>query len=151
MADNLTPEDRRKTMQAVKGKGTRLERRLFSMMAGMGLRGWRKNVDDVFGKPDIAFVREQVAIFIDGCFWHGCPYCRRIIPKTNRQYWKQKISRNIARARTSNRQLRHSRWTVIRIWEHELTRPKGIEKIRARIRQALRVETQDGKHAGRGC
>ncbi len=120
MSDNLRPEDRRKTMQAVKGKGTRLEKRLFAMLAGMGLKGWKKNVESITGKPDVAFVNLQVAVFIDGCFWHGCPYCRRKLPKTNRKYWERKIKRNVALAKSHNRQLRRDGWTVIRIWEHEI-------------------------------
>src|SRR5688572_21873964 len=132
MGDNLKPEDRRRTMQAVKGKGTRLERRLFSMLAGMGIKGWKKNADNVIGKPDIAFPREQVAIFVDGCFWHGCPYCRRPLPKTNRAYWLRKIKRNIALAKSHNGRLRAKRWTVIRIWEHEINKSADTTKIKTK-------------------
>jgi DNA mismatch endonuclease (patch repair protein) len=137
MTDNLTPEDRRKTMQAVKGKATSLERRLSAMLAGMGLKGWEKNVGDVPGKPDIVFAHERLAIFIDGCFWHGCPDCRRRLPQTNRQYWVRKINRNVALAKANNRRLRTNGWTVIRIWEHELNKPTSTEKIRVKIKKAL--------------
>jgi DNA mismatch endonuclease (patch repair protein) len=137
MSDNLTPEDRRKTMQAVKGKGTRLERRLFSMLSGTGLKGWKKNVDAVIGKPDVAFVDQRVAVFVDGCFWHGCPHCQRKPPQTNRQYWKRKINRNIALAKSHNRRLRADGWTVIRIWEHELSGTVDMKKIRAKILRSL--------------
>src|SRR3990172_1999933 len=116
MGDNLKPEDRRRTMQAVKGKGTRLERRLFSMLAGMGIKGWKQNASDIVGKPDVVFVSERVAIFVDGCFWHGCPFCRRPLPKTNRAYWARKIKRNSELAKTHNRRLRKEGWTVIRVW-----------------------------------
>lgn len=137
MADNLTPEVRRKTMQAVKGKRTRLEKRLFSMLAGMGLRGWTQNVDAVIGKPDVAFLSKRVAVFIDGCFWHGCPHCHRKLPQTNRKYWKRKIERNIALAKSTNRRLRADGWVVIRIWEHQMKRVAEAEKIRATIRRSL--------------
>jgi DNA mismatch endonuclease (patch repair protein) len=137
MGDNLKPEDRRRTMQAVKGKGTRLERRLFSMLAGMGLKGWNKNASDIVGKPDVVFVSEQVAIFVDGCFWHGCPFCRRTLPKTNREYWARKIKRNSELAKTHNRRLRKEGWTVIRVWEHEVRQSANTEKIKAKILQAL--------------
>jgi len=56
MSDNLSPEDRQKTMRAVKGKGTRLEKRLWAMLAGMGLKGWKKNADTITGKPDVVFI-----------------------------------------------------------------------------------------------
>lgn len=138
MVDNLRPEDRRKTMQAVKGKGTTPERQLFAMLAGMGLKGWRKHANDIIGKPDVVFNKEQVAIFVDGCFWHGCPHCqRKLAPETNREYWQRKISRNIERARSNNQKLRENRWVVIRIWEHELKTQTDREKIRTEIRQAL--------------
>lgn len=94
MPDNLTPEDRRKTMQAVKGAGTGLERRLFAMLAGKGLRGWKKNIQEVLGKPDVAFIEQRIAIFVDGCFWHGCPDADRKLPETNRDYWERKIASN---------------------------------------------------------
>ena len=97
MTDNLSPEDRRKTMRAVKGKGTALERQLWAMLAGMGLSGWRKNPKDITGNPDAAFTTEHVAIFMDGCFWHRCPCCNRKLPKTNREYWVRKIGRNVER------------------------------------------------------
>jgi len=146
MGDNLTPEDRRKTMQAVKGKGTRLEKSLFSMLAGMGLRGWKKNVDSIMGKPDVAFVSQHVAIFIDGCFWHGCPRCQRKLPKTNRQYWKRKIKRNVALARLNNRRLRADGWTVLRIWEHEISKAADTTKVRAKILRTISLkEARFGK------
>lgn len=143
MADNLKPEDRRKTMQAVKGKGTKLERRLFSMLAGMKIKGWKKNASDVIGKPDVAFHSERVAIFVDGCFWHGCPTCKRKLPQTNREYWKRKIERNVRLARSANRKLTRDGWIVVRIWEHEINDPAAWESIRAKIQQALKESTNN--------
>lgn len=72
MSDNLKPDDRKRTMQAVKSKGTRLEKRLFAMLAGMGIGGWKRNVKSIIGKPDVAFPNQKIVIFVDGCFWHGC-------------------------------------------------------------------------------
>lgn len=134
MGDNLSPEDRRKTMQAVKGKGTRLEKRLWAMLAGMRLNGWEKNPETITGKPDVVFPSQQIAVFIDGCFWHGCPHCQRKLPVTNHEYWEKKIKRNIALAQIHNEQLEQEGWTVIRIWEHEMA---DTAKIRKRIRKAL--------------
>jgi DNA mismatch endonuclease (patch repair protein) len=138
MADNLKPEDRQKTMRAVKGKGTTPERRLVAMLVGMGLKGWRKNAGDIIGKPDVVFSKEHVAIFVDGCFWHGCPYCqRKLMPETNRQYWERKINRNIELAKSNNQKLLENQWVVIRIWEHELKNATDRARIRNEIRQAL--------------
>jgi len=137
MTDNLSPEDRKKAMRAVKGKGTSLERSLFSMLAGMGIRGWRKNASDVIGKPDVAFDKKKIAIFIDGCFWHGCKTCNRPMPISNQEYWQQKISRNIELSKDYNARLRDSDWIVFRIWEHQIK--NAIERvwIREEIRQIL--------------
>jgi len=139
MGDNLTPEDRRKTMRAVKGKGTKLEKRLWAMLAGMRLSGWKKNVATVTGKPDVVFTNQQVAIFIDGCFWHGCPYCRRTLPKTNHKYWERKIKRNVELARLHEQQLQQDGWRVVRIWEHEMV---DMAIIRTRILDALKDKEQ---------
>lgn len=134
MVDNLKPEDRRRTMQSVKGRNTRIEKRINALLAGMGLKGWKKNVESLPGKPDIAFIDRRVAIFVDGCFWHGCPHCQRPLPQTNRDYWEKKIKRNVALAESYNAALRSDGWTVIRIWEHEIL---DTEKITAQITSAL--------------
>ena len=139
MSDNLSPEDRQKTMRAVKGKGTRLEKRLWAMLAGMGLKGWKKNADTITGKPDVVFISQRVAVFIDGCFWHGCPHCRRILPKTNREYWERKINRNVELAQLHDEQLQRNGWTVIRILEHEMA---DTAIVRAKILHAFKNKEQ---------
>ena len=149
MVDNLKPEDRKKTMQAVKGKGTSLERRLFSILASMRFRGWKKNASDVVGKPDVVFATKRVAIFVDGCFWHGCPYCKRTLPETNREYWKRKIRRNVTLAKRHNRQLLDDGWAVIRIWEHEMREPFKAEEIKLKIRLAIRKESKPNEPQGK--
>lgn len=121
-------------MQAVKSKGTKLERRLFALLAQMGLRGWKQNVVTITGKPDVAFVSNRVAVFVDGCFWHGCPRCKRKLPVTNREYWERKIKRNVELAQRHSRELRKAGWEVIRVWEHEIA---DSVKIKTRILKAL--------------
>lgn len=137
MVDNLNPEDRKKTMRAVKGKRTKLEQLLFSMLAGMCLKGWKQNSKDVTGKPDVIFADQKVAIFVDGCFWHGCPVCQRKMPQTNREYWEHKIARNVELAKSHNQKLQNDGWKIIRIWEHEIIRKDYRLRIRLQIRQAL--------------
>lgn len=149
MVDNLTPENRHKAMKAVKAKGTSIERCLSSMLAGLGIRGWTRNDTSVLGKPDVIFARQRVAIFVEGCFWHGCPHHKRILPATNRDYWESKIARNVARSRANARILRAGGWTVIRIWEHELKDSLGLSKTRVKILNALRTEKQNEQQAGR--
>jgi DNA mismatch endonuclease (patch repair protein) len=137
MPDTLSPADRKKTMQAVKGKNTSLERKLWSMIAGMRISGWSKNAADVPGKPDAAFLREKVAIFVDGCFWHHCPHCNRPLPETNREYWEKKIHRNVGRDQEINEELRAEGWEVVRIWGHEIKKEENRKRVRSRVRQAL--------------
>lgn len=140
MADNLSPQDRHKTMQAVKGKGTRLERRFFSMLAGRGIKGWKKNVSNIEGKPDVSFLLPKVAIFIDGCFWHGCPICKRKLPKENVEYWKRKINRNIELATIHNEKLIKEGWIVFRIWEHDIKNKVEMKKIMDNIIRSISKE-----------
>lgn len=137
MTDNLNPSDRRRTMQAVKSKGTSLERRFFGMLASMGMKGWRKNADDLMGKPDAVFDFEKVAVFLDGCFWHGCPYCNRKLPQTNTNYWQEKIRRNIRFAKKTNRALRANGWHVIRLWEHEVLRFGSSKRLIELIKNVM--------------
>jgi DNA mismatch endonuclease (patch repair protein) len=132
--DNLSPEDRRKAMQAVKGKGTKLERRLWGLLARMRLKKWKKNDETIVGKPDVVFDKKRVALFVDGCFWHGCRRCQRKRPKTNHMYWKRKIERNVELARLHNRRLRKHGWRSVRIWEHEMT---DAARVKTRILHAL--------------
>ena len=120
-------------MRAVKGRKTRLEKRFFSMLAGMKLKGWRQNASDVIGKPDVVFINEKVAIFVDGCFWHGCPICQRKLPQTNRDYWARKIARNVELAKSHNAKLRRKGWSVMRIWEHEISDDEQRQRIRLKV------------------
>jgi DNA mismatch endonuclease, patch repair protein len=140
MTDNLSPADRKRAMQAVKSKATKLEKKLCGMLAGMRLKGWKKNPQQITGKPDIAFPSERVAIFVDGCFWHCCPTCRRKMPITNTDYWERKIHRNVTLASKYNRQLRREGWIVVRIWEHEMR-----DRTRARLRVRAAISNRSAK------
>lgn len=143
MADNLSPEDRRRTMQAVKGRATSIERRLWAMLAGMRVRGWRKNANDLPGKPDVALDALKIAIFVDGCFWHGCPICQRPLPETRSDYWRGKIERNVQRANAYNLQLQSQGWLVARFWEHEILRtPRVVRRRLKRLLTRRQIEMQ---------
>ena len=86
---------------------------------------------DLPGVPDFAFDSNRLAIFIDGCFWHGCPRCYRR-PSSSQTYWDSKVRRNIKRDTRVARLLRSQGWSVIRIWEHALSQP---DKVLKRIRK----------------
>ena len=133
MTDNLTPEDRRRTMQAIHGKRTRMEDRVCKHLWAQGLR-FRRNVSTLFGKPDIAVKKRKVVVFLDSCFWHGCPEHGNL-PKQNAGYWTPKLERNRARDREVDEHYRALGWTVIRVWEHEVK--QDFEAVAAKITRAL--------------
>jgi DNA mismatch endonuclease, patch repair protein len=117
MPDQFSPDERSEIMRRVKSKDTSLERKVRSALHKRGLR--YRLYYDLPGKPDIVFVRARVVVFIDSCFWHGCPKHLRM-PQSNREYWEKKIGGNIARDNQNNEQYEQSGWFLIRIWEHEL-------------------------------
>lgn len=89
------------------------------------IRGWKLgHRSGLAGSPDFIFLRARLAVFLDGCFWHGCNRCRSI-PATNRTFWKNKIRKNRERDKEVVRKLRAGGWKVIRIWEHELRTPNS--------------------------
>lgn len=110
---------RSKMMRAVKGKGNKsTELKLCTSLVQEGISGWNLH-EKLIGKPDIYFPMYNLAVFLDGCFWHGCPVCGHI-PKTNNEYWKAKIKRNIDRDIEKSQILKDQGYLVIRFWEHEL-------------------------------
>ena len=88
------------------------------------------------GKPDFTFQKERLIVFVDGCFWHGCPKCYRA-PKGNQKFWETKIIRNRERDREVNRELRLRGWRVLRIAEHSLKK-KHRKRLLSRLAKALR-------------
>jgi DNA mismatch endonuclease, patch repair protein len=139
MADRYTREKRSAVMRAVKGTGNRsTELRLAALMKSAGIKGWRRG-STLVGRPDFVFPSSRLAIFVDGCFWHGCPK-HSTVPATNRLYWIKKIDQNIARDREVRSSLRRKGWKVLRIWEHQL-RVKDAIRTTARIRRALNLRT----------
>lgn len=132
--DTVDPETRSRTMAAVKSKGNKsTELRLVKLLRKHGLKGWRRHVH-LEGTPDFCWPELKVVLFVDGCFWHGCPRCLRL-PKTNTKYWKQKVARNLRRDRRVSRNLRRDGWCVIRVWECRIAEPRTIKRIRLALCQ----------------
>lgn len=103
-------------MSAVRSRGNRTtEVALGRMLWSAGLRGYRKHWD-VDGHPDFAWPGLKVAVFVDGCFWHGCPRCNES-PQTNAAFWAAKIGTNRRRDQRVNARLRRDGWLVLRVWE----------------------------------
>jgi DNA mismatch endonuclease (patch repair protein) len=135
MTDVFTKAKRSEVMSRIRSHGNRgTELALVALFRAYGLTGWRRR-QAVFGKPDFVFRRQKVALFVDGCFWHGCPK-HGTQPKTNAEFWSEKIRRNKARDRLVNATLRKSGWKVVRVWEHELRR-KDAARLAARLRRCF--------------
>ena len=120
-------------MSRVKGAGNKAtELRLIQIMREHQLRGWRRHLR-IFGNPDFVFLSARLAVFVDGCFWHGCPI-HGGLPATNKAFWLEKLSRNRRRDRQVTRRLKKSEWHVLRIWQHDL---RNSERVAKRIRKFL--------------
>ncbi|MXO06460.1 very short patch repair endonuclease [Flavobacterium sp. HBTb2-11-1] len=129
--DRLTPEQRRKTMQAIKGTATKGELRLAKALWKLGYR-YRKNNKKIFGRPDLTFAKYKIAIFVDSEFFHGKDWeTEQFRIKTNREYWIPKIERNIQRDEEVNAFLIAENWTVLRFWSKDIE--KNLEVCVAKI------------------
>jgi DNA mismatch endonuclease (patch repair protein) len=123
-------------MARVRSAGNKsTEIRFKRLLSGNGITGWRRGAK-VFGRPDFVFYKQRLAVFVDGCFWHGHPtLCR--LPKSNRGYWKEKIEGNRRRDQEVTALLIEKGWTVLRIWEHELriaNEPRLLRRIMRHLR-----------------
>lgn len=138
MADVFSPKKRSEVMASIKSTGNKgTELKLISIFRAYGITGWRRN-QNVIGRPDFVFRRRRLAVFVDGCFWHGCRRHFRM-PQDNRQYWENKILRNSRRDRATTRHLRRSGWRVLRLWEHSL---KDTELVARKIKYELSAVEQ---------
>ena len=137
MVDVFTTAKRSAVMSLIRSRSNRAtELRLIALMREHRITGWRRNAL-VFGKPDFVFRAAKLAVFVDGCFWHGCPKPKHSpSPKTRAAWWAAKLSRNKDRDRLVARTLRKQGWKVVRIWECDLGRKRGKRAV-GRIARAL--------------
>lgn len=118
--DVLTPEQRKKNMQAIRNKNTKIEELLAKALREKGLR-YRRDNSEIFGKPDFTFRRLKIAIFCDSEYFHGKDWeINKHRIKTNTEFWQTKIESNIARDRLVNETLLKNDWKVIRFWGEEI-------------------------------
>jgi DNA mismatch endonuclease (patch repair protein) len=94
--------------------------RVAAQLIRNGIRGWRRNPPEIMGTPDFLFCAHRLVLFVDGCFWHGCRRCNRNIPRSRREFWRNKIDANRRRDRRVDRLLRSQGYHVMRVWEHHL-------------------------------
>lgn len=141
MSDTVTPEKRHEIMSRVRYKDTSIEVAVRSWLFTHGIR-YRKNCITILGKPDVAIKKYRLAIFVNGCFWHGHEGCRNYrLPKSNQQYWKQKIDMNIARDQYYLEKLKSMGWNVIVVWECEIKKDKEetLDKVLKEIRELIDI------------
>ena len=124
---------RSQQMARIRGKDTSPERVLRSALWAVGLR-YRVHDTAPIGRPDILFPTSRVAVFIDGCFWHGCPH-HYVRPRTREGFWSEKLRTNVERDRRQTLHLESGGWRVVRIWEHEVE--QDLDLMVARVRRAL--------------
>jgi DNA mismatch endonuclease (patch repair protein) len=134
MTDKLSTAARSALMSRVRTKNTAPEVALRRALWAAGLRGWRLHPKQVVGKPDLAWIGRQVAVFVDGAFWHGHPdhYWGQ-----SGAFWDAKIARNRERDECTNAQLAADGWTVVRIWDFEVER--SLDECVYRITKALEI------------
>lgn len=131
--DVFSKEKRSDVMSKIRGKGNKdTELVMIQIFKEFKITGWRRN-QKILGKPDFTFWRQRVVIFIDGCFWHGCP-THATKPKNNEEFWEKKLNKNKERDLFVVAQLEKMNWKVIRIWEHEL---KDHSSVSSKIQKAL--------------
>lgn len=133
--DKISKEKRSKVMSAIKSKHTKPE---LLLRRELWAKGYRYRIHYGKEKIDIAFPGKKVAIFVDGCFWHGCPLHGHI-PKSNRKYWVPKLKKNRERAKKKDLALMRGGWKVIHIWEHDLLdRKLQIDKLSKLLKKKCR-------------
>jgi DNA mismatch endonuclease (patch repair protein) len=134
--DTVSPKQRSQIMARVRSTGNKsTESAVINVFRAHHILGWRRQYRTT-GTPDFGFPRHKIAVFVDGCFWHGCKqHCR--MPSANRKYWNLKIARNIQHDALVVRTLRKRKWIVIRIWEHELHGGAALARKMKRIKEIV--------------
>lgn len=136
MADTKTPEERSKNMSKIRSTNTKPEELVRKYLFAHGFR-YRKNDKRLPGKPDIVLSKYRTVIFVNGCFWHMHNCSRSRLPKSNLEYWKPKIKRNIERDLENYKALKDMGWKVVVIWECELKKSVREEKLTSLIQEIV--------------
>ena len=140
MADVFSSEKRSDIMRRVKSsKNKSTELKMIEYFLENNITGWRRNYP-VKGHPDFVFLNQRIAVFVDGCFWHGHD-CRNLRPSDNSDYWMAKIEKNKEHDRIITSQFEERHWRVIRIWECELKK-KNRSLLDEKMKDLLDLKTE---------
>ena len=135
MVDILTKEQRSYNMSRILAKNTQPEISFRKLLSSSKVRGYRIHYK-LIGKPDIAFPKYKIAVFIDGCFWHKCPKCF-IEPATRKKFWMNKINSNLKRDKKVNSVLKKKGWKIIRFYEHQIRKKKDLNRCFVKLIKEL--------------
>jgi DNA mismatch endonuclease (patch repair protein) len=129
MADIFSKAERSRLMSGIRGKGNRSTEEAARLLLRLHrIKGWRRHQKRILGTPDFYFPNEKVAVFIDGCFWHGCAKCGKA-SKSRLDFWLAKIERNQRRDRRYTRTLRSQGVRVLRVWEHDVKAGRWVARL----------------------
>jgi DNA mismatch endonuclease (patch repair protein) len=122
-------------MSANRAKNSKPELRVRGVLAAKGIKGYKLNWGNLPGRPDIVFPEDRIAIFVNGCFWHRCPYCRPSVPKTNKKFWNNKFLANKKRDRRVRQRLTRNGWKVFVFWECQIKKDTQqlVDKVSAHM------------------
>jgi DNA mismatch endonuclease (patch repair protein) len=109
-----------RVMSSIHARNTKPELTLRRALRAGGLSGYRLHWKKAPGRPDIAYPKKRIAIFVNGCFWHRCPICKPKLPRSNIEFWREKFKKNKARDKRKERELKKLGWQVLVIWECQL-------------------------------
>lgn len=141
--DPLSALERSARMALVRSRGNRsTELVVEKALRAARISGWRKHDDKVAGTPDFYFWRERLAVFVHGCFWHGCERCGRRIPFSRRAFWSAKLMQNRRRDARTRRQLSRNGVRTMRVWEHELRNLAWLDRLKRRLTAAQAAQQE---------
>jgi len=139
MPDRFTSEERSRIMSRVKGRDTKPEKVVRSLLRAMGYR-FRLHRKDLPGKPDIVLPKHRKVIFVHGCFWHGHVSCGRAArPQSNAEFWNKKLDSNIKRDENIQTELKKLGWDFLVIWQCEM---KDVKKLQQNLQHFFKDETK---------
>lgn len=137
-------EATRHVMQANRSKNTRPELLVRQSLRAAGFPGYRLHWKKAPGSPDVCYPGRKVAVFVNGCYWHRCPYCALPLPRTNVEFWSEKFARNRSRDERDQQLLLQDGWTVLVAWECRLKGSRLEATTRDLVREIGAAETREG-------
>ena len=139
MPDDMTFEERSRTMSRIRSRWTKQEKLMHEALNIAGIA--HKMHPKILGSPDLTIPNQSIAVFLNGCFWHKCPLCYKP-PKSNKEYWLPKLDRNVQRDLASQERLKSSGWEVLIIWEHEIERLSAEDLVKLLGSKGIHVPAQ---------